>query len=208
MRLYCGQTRSRSLVKRFQDMGIGECCNPHEWPPRRTPIMFDNAEFTRWRNGIEFDPEWYGEHLERAIESTRSGEQPRPDIVIAPDQVAQGMLSFERSVSWRDKCAELGPVYLAVQDGMDETVLDRADFDGVFVGGSLAWKLATGGAWCRWAHERALPCHIGRCVTPNRIAWARRIGADSIDGNFQWSHQQIERVLAAFFQPRQMELYA
>ena len=54
-------------------------------------------------------------------------------------------------------------------------------YHGIFVGGSLAWKLATGAAWAKLARRRGLRCHIGRVGTADRVHWARSIGATSID---------------------------
>ena len=54
-------------------------------------------------------------------------------------------------------------------------------FDGIFVGGTVKWKIKTGEEWVRLAHDHKLPCHIGRVGVFKRIVWAKRIGADSID---------------------------
>jgi hypothetical protein len=54
-------------------------------------------------------------------------------------------------------------------------------FDGLFVGGTLPWKLATAAEWVRVGHAINLPVHIGRVGTGKRVRWAKRIGADSID---------------------------
>ena len=85
--------------------------------------------------------------------------------------------------------------YLAVQDGMEideiEKVMDR--FDGIFVGGTVKWKVRTGEEWVRLAHAHNLPCHIGRVGVFRRIIWARRINADSIDStSFIWKPNGFE----------------
>jgi hypothetical protein len=79
--------------------------------------------------------------------------------------------------------------YLVVQDGMTcERVAAWLDeqpdpYHGIFVGGTLPWKLATGAAWVTFAHERGMRCHIGRVGPAARVRWAREIGADSIDSS-------------------------
>ena len=55
------------------------------------------------------------------------------------------------------------------------------DFDGIFVGGTVKWKISTGENWVKLAHKTNIPCHIGRVGIFKRIVWAKRIGADSID---------------------------
>lgn len=63
-------------------------------------------------------------------------------------------------------------------------VLEYIDFfDGLFVGGTLEWKLQTAKTWVDVAHSRFMKCHIGRIGTFRRLVWARSIGADSIDSS-------------------------
>ena len=71
--------------------------------------------------------------------------------VIVPDIVAGGLASLERSAFWRDTVPTEFAAYLAVQDGMTEAdvVPELRRYQGIFVGGSLAWKLATAGAQLR-----------------------------------------------------------
>jgi hypothetical protein len=79
-------------------------------------------------------------------------------------------------------------------------------FAGVFVGGSLPWKIATGAAWVSFAYRNAKPCHVGRVGTARRVAWARRIGADSIDSSLPlWSADNL-RVFVSAIEGRQLEL--
>ena len=112
---------------------------------------------------------------------------------------ADGAASLDRSLEWTGWTLETlwpspVPAYLAVQDGMSPASLSWPEdgLGGVFVGGTLEWKLATGATWVRWAHDRRIRCHIGRVGTPRRVHWAREIGADSIDSAFPlWSDQQF-----------------
>jgi len=90
--------------------------------------------------------------------------------------------------------------YLAVQDGMAAADVRAAiaGFGGIFVGGTLSWKLQTGASWVRLAHELGLPCHVGRVGTARRVRWARRIGADSIDSCLPlWSKEQLAGFVSA-----------
>lgn len=175
---YVGQTRSRALIARLAALGLGELVVRGELPARRRPFAYDNGCYRDWRAGMAFnvtrwtrDLRWM---LYRAIV---------PDFVVVPDIVAGGLASLEWSAFWRDAVPEEFPAYLAVQDGMTEADVtpELRRYHGIFVGGSLAWKLATGAAWTKLARRRGLRCHIGRVGTAGRVHWARSIGATSID---------------------------
>src|SRR5206468_11520980 len=92
-----------------------------------------------------------------------------------PDIVAGGLASLECFAFWRNTVPKEFPAYLAVQDGMTEAdvapVLRR--YDGIFMGGSLPWKLSTAPAWVQLAQRCGLRCHIGRVGTPARVHWPR-----------------------------------
>lgn len=198
MRVYVGQTRSAKLIARLVALGFGECVSRGELPPRRHPWFLDNGAFGDWRSGRTFDGEAYRQDLEEA-----AALRVPPDFIVCPDIVAGGLDSLAFSLGWRDELGSALPgrrVYLVVQDGMEashvRSVSDR--FDGLFVGGSLPWKVATGGAWVRTAHELGMPCHIGRVGTARRVRWAQRIGADSIDSCLPlWSAGHLEKFVAA-----------
>lgn len=204
MDVYLGQTRSRSLIAELDALGFGECTQPREWPPRRHPWLLDNYAFSDWRSGRDFDGVAF---LSALISAVAAGVLP--DFIVCPDRVATGLESLAFSLRWRALCESVlrarryagRPVprlrwYFVVQDGM--TPADVApiapEFDGIFIGGSLPWKLATGRAWVAFAHNRGLPCHVGRAGTPKHVAWARRIGADSIDSCTPlWSADNLAR---------------
>ena len=169
--------------------------NRGELPPRRHPFAFDNGAFVDWRKGRPFDESTYLRQLD-----VLAALPTRAAFMVAPDVVAGGLKSLEMSVSWLPRLRGLAPVYLAVQDGMRRrhvaAVLDQ--FDGIFVGGSLDWKLETGAAWVAFAHRHQRPCHVGRVGTAGRVRWARAIGADSIDSCLPlWSTQKLNTFRAA-----------
>jgi len=80
----------------------------------------------------------------------------------------------------------------------------------LFVGGSLEWKLATGGAWVRLAHAYGRPAHIGRVGTAKRVEWAHHAKADSIDSCLPlFSEEQFRGFVNALRSPsRQQYLFA
>jgi hypothetical protein len=159
--------------------------------------FLDNGAFVDWRAGREFDAATFARDLARV------GAAPAPpDFIVAPDLVGRGVESLALSRFWHGAVALVGPVYLAVQDGMTEedveAELDARRWAGIFVGGTLPWKIRTGEAWCALARRRAIGCHIGRVGTADRIAWARRIGATSIDSCLPlWSKENLARFVAA-----------
>lgn len=202
MFVYVGQTRSRSLIARLEALGFGECCNRGEYPPRRHPWFLDNGAYSDWTHGRDFDGAAFLADLISA-----QADPCAPDFVVCPDRVATGLASLAFSLDWLDTSESLLRAqslprprwYLAVQDGMREASVDTfADsFAGIFVGGTLEWKIRTGAAWVRFAHDRGLPCHIGRVGTPRRVAWAKRIGADSIDSCLPlWSTAKLDAFVA------------
>jgi len=122
--------------------------------------------------------------------------------------VAGGLESLAFSLTWRPHLATIAPLYLAVQDGMvDADVVPHLEgFAGLFVGGTLPWKLRSAREWVRLAHRHGIKAHVGRVGTERRVAWARRIGADSIDSCLPlWSEENLERFLRGLG-PRHPEL--
>lgn len=208
MRVYVGQTRSRKLIARLKQLGFGECTNRGEYPPRRHPWFLDNGAFSDWTSGRDFNDaaflcDWISALAGRVA----------PDFIVCPDRVATGLESLAFSLRWRALCEFVllarrccgfrdarQTWYLAVQDGMTEgAVRDAfAGFGGIFVGGTVPWKVATGAAWVRFAHELGVRCHIGRVGTPTRVKWAIRIGADSIDSCTPlWADANLTRFVDA-----------
>jgi hypothetical protein len=206
VQILVGQTRSGSLISRLSELGIGEMTSRGEFPPRRLPFALDNGVFSDWQNGRPFDVAKYEADLAK-VRATLL----RPAFVVAPDIVAGGDQSLVFSLSWLERLRDLAPVYLVVQDGMNPDAVSGAlfAFGGLFVGGTLRWKIRTGAQWVVLAHRHGKPCHIGRVGTPKRVLWAKRIGADSIDSCLPlWSEGQLQRFLKAVAPQNQLEIAA
>jgi hypothetical protein len=212
MRAYVGQTRSPTLLRDLARLGIGECTVRGELPARRTPFFHDNGAFRDWEAvgrpvgdaAVERVSLTFG--FARWLRDMRwmSYRGIVPDFVVVPDIVTGGIGSLAFSGQWRENVPVEMPAYLAVQNGMTEAaVADHLDemaeggfpYAGLFVGGDLPWKLATSAAWVAFAHGRGLRCHVGRVGVPDRVRWARAIGADSIDSSLPLMHHTH---LAAF----------
>lgn len=206
MKAYLGKTRSRALVARLEQLGgLGECVVRGDLAPLRTSSgwFYDNGAFGDFTQHRPFD----GLRFTRDQRAIRNGGIkdrvfPAPDFIVLPDQVAGGVESLRVSRAWKHDplVTYAAPLYLAVQDGMSEADV-AAELEGVaglFVGGSLPWKLETGAAWVAFAHARGLQCHVGRVGTPDRVAWARAIGCDSIDSCLPlWTTGKLDAFVAA-----------
>ncbi len=209
MRVYLGQTRSVELISRLAAFGFGECTQPRELPPRRCPWFLDNGAYGAYKRGRGFDSEAFALSLRRVADQASP-----PDFVVCPDEVGGGLASLEFSLSWLDTCRRTlpghTPVYLVTQNGMSIGDVGgvMGEFDGIFVGGSpkTNWKVRTGQSWVEFAHTSGKPCHIGRAGTGRKVAWARRIEADSLDSSLPlWANGNLEvfiRALAASPSPQ------
>jgi hypothetical protein len=127
-----------------------------------------------------------------------------PHFIVLPDIVGGGEKSLQFSL---DHLAETrdanAPCYLAVQDGMTpdriSAMLRRfPEVKGLFVGGTLPWKLATAASWCALGRRTRRPVHIGRVGTLDRVAWADSIGATSVDSSFPlWQRDRLTAFIDA-----------
>lgn len=218
MLLFSGQSRSRACVQRLIAADIGECTLRGELPPRRTLWFYDNGAYRDHLAGNPFGSVRYT----RDIWAIRKWSKapgipdyggvllPLPHFILLPDRVGGGAESLRYTMEWAPGGVheppggypEGVPLYIAVQDGMDiasvAAFICHTHLGGIFVGGTMQWKLQTAAQWVRVAHRLGRPCHIGRAMSLNRLAWAERIGADSVDGNaVNWSVEGLERVVRA-----------
>lgn len=186
MKLYQGNNTGSKSIRVCQNIGIGILlCDGWRSPDRFPYYAVDNGAFSAWVNGTEWNGKKFLAMLDKVGRARRA-----PDFVIVPDRVAAGLESLAWSLEWREKLPELGTrYYLAVQDGMEVSDVRSiiGKFSGLFVGGTMDWKLSTAKEWVELAHEHRKPCHIGRIGTWDRIVWASTIGADSIDST-SWGH--------------------
>ena len=198
VRVYVGQTRARWLTAELATLGWGECTNRGELPPRRVPWFMDNGAFGDWKA----ERPWNEPAFRADLDELRTHPIVRPDFIVAPDIVAGGVDSLDVSRAWVDELQEIAPVYVAVQDGMiiePETV---RGFDGIFVGGTLEWKISTGQAWVGLARKVGIPLHVGRVGTGRRVRWAQSIYADSIDSSLPlWSADNLRTFRNAIERP-------
>lgn len=192
---YCGETRARKTLASLDAAGIGIVIQRGNFrrPPVR-PWFYDNGAFLDWRHGKLFDAETWERESLRVL----ACEQP-PAFLVLPDIVASAE-SLAFSLNWAERLpATTTPLALVVQDGTTPATLPWSErFDVLFVGGTLAWKLATGASWCQAAKERGRLSHVGRVGTVARVRWAHAAGADSIDSSLPlWSTEQLRGFVRA-----------
>lgn len=198
MKAYVGQTRAKDIIDGLRRAGIGECTVRGELPPRRAAWFYDNGAYTDFVAERAFNVNQFMRDV-RAMRARGKGKSSfeAPAFIVLPDLVARGLESLAESESWIDECADVAPLYLAVQNGMTtadvEALIERkGQIAGIFVGGTTEWKHATAAEWITWAHARGLQVHIGRCGTIELVRWAKAIGADSIDSCFPlWTRERL-----------------
>lgn len=182
MRVYVGGAGARAALKIMKRDQLGRMVTAvsYKHPIQGIPWALDNGAYSAWRQGKPFDAAQFLKAFAKAFHG-----DPEPDFVVVPDIVAGGLKSLRFSNAWATSLDKWPHLYLAVQDGMTRNrVKPHLDlYDGLFVGGTLEWKLKTAEAWVTLAHQYGLPAHIGRVGTYERLAWAQRIGADSVDSS-------------------------
>lgn len=117
------------------------------------------------------------------------------DWILAPDIVGEGARSLDLSLAWvplvraRDGAADV-PILLAVQDGMEsgelfarvEHAVSSRLVQGLFVGGTVGWKLSTLATWGQLRRRHGCLLHVGKVNTTKRINLCASVGATSFDG--------------------------
>lgn len=182
MKIYIGNAGKLEYLDLIRQNGYGVCLIANQWRYPKPDISWflDNGAFHAYNQGKPFDSDKFVGTLEK-LELCNSS----PDFIVVPDIVAGGLKSLEFSREWIHSIPAGHPVYLAVQDGMifDDILHDLDLYDGVFVGGTLDWKLSTMEEWATIAHDCGLKCHVGRIGTYRRLIMADNAGVDSVDSS-------------------------
>jgi hypothetical protein len=179
---------------------VGLLISPDGWrvPPWYMPYALDNGAFGAFMSTSPWNEKAYYQMLSRA------NFCHRPMWVIVPDVVADADATLKSWHRHKDRVFTLGyKLAFAVQDGMEPNDVPQ-EAHCCFVGGSTEWKLASAHKFkgvCEWLH-------IGRVNTPDRLGWAKSIGADSVDGTgfFRGNNYQT-RAFIEHFVGRQERLF-
>ena len=146
------------------------------WYSELKHLALDNGAYPAWVKGHVWSPYGFLNLLDQAAKLDNF------DFAICPDIVAGGDRSLAFSEEWREKLHGIS-LYLAVQDGMSEaSVLSvLPGYKGLFVGGTMQWKLNSAPSWLKLARSLYKKCHVGRIGTIKNLAYCRHIGVDSVD---------------------------
>lgn len=182
MKIYIAASGNKKYYRLSLEKGFGYMHSTFHWktPCPKLIWALDNGAYSAWVRGFPFPEKQFLQCLEKKIPQNN-----HPNFIVCPDIVAAGTKSLSFSLSWIKRLPNDYSYYLSVQDGMEvEDVLPHIiEFDGIFVGGTMRWKLRTGRKWCCLAHENGIPCHIARIGTFKRLCFARNIDADSVDSS-------------------------
>lgn len=177
--------------------------NPSNWPY----FAVDNGCYSAHVRNVDWPESDFIRMLNRIKESGL-----RPDFIVIPDKVADAEKTLELADRWvsdlRDRYPDF-PKYMTVQDGMEPSDVEPylSSIDGIFVGGTLDWKLDTMRTWCQLAHDRGIGCHVGRIGPIKRMFLAELSGADSIDST-TWVQVRggIERYVGSYKKQTKLEV--
>jgi hypothetical protein len=188
MRIYLTNTGKLELLYMMKEssgkLGNMLIANNFRIPKQYTHYAVDNGAFSAYLNKTNFD----GKKFLKTV--NRLNEFKKPDFIVVPDIVAGGMKSFDFSMFWLHKLLSEGHTnydyYFAVQDFMNLKVISKISnekINGIFIGGTLKWKLKHGEQFTKEAHDFDLKVHIGRVGNYKNLVWANRIKADSTDSS-------------------------
>jgi hypothetical protein len=186
LKIYLGVGGSSKVQAFVREHDLGWLMTPtNSRDPKEIQYCLDNGAFVDWKNGTEWNERKFLSLIKR---------YPDYDFAVAPDIVCGGGQSLIRSLEYVGKIP--GPLYLAVQDGMDAaTVTEYIDrFDGLFVGGSIPWKFNTARMWADLAHLHRKKCHAGRVGTWEGFIHMHFCGVDSVDTTTPARHQDDSQI--------------
>jgi hypothetical protein len=186
MKIYLSMGGSKKVQAFVRELGLGWCIAPDKvMDPKGVPYFLDNGAFHAWRHK---EP-WSENRFKNLVHKL-----PDYDFVVAPDVVCGGAKSLGRSLEYVGKIP--GPLYLAVQDGMNAAMVTQFmdSFDGLFVGGSISWKFNTARMWADLAHLHGMKCHAGRVGTWEGFVHMHYCGVDSVDSSTASRHSDDSHI--------------
>lgn len=153
-----------------------------------TPLMGNAPDLARvpWAadTGCFAQPERHDDDAYLAYLDRR----PRETCLFAtaPDVLGDAVATLERASGMLPRIRSLGfRAALVAQDGLERERIPWDDFDTLFIGGSISWKLGTAAYELGLeAKTRGKHLHWGRVNSLRRLSRAKKNGADSADGTF------------------------
>jgi hypothetical protein len=180
MKIYLGFTGNKNVAEFMRKYDCGWGFNPTNYSMNfKESFFLDNGCFTAYKTGRAWDEVAFYDYLRKFVPY-------KPDFTVIPDIVAGGMDSWDYSLKHLNRIPR--PRYIAVQDGMFSNTVHKYliengnTFDGIFVGGTVLWKMQTAKMWTDTAHLHKLKCHVGRIGTFQGYTLCDQWDVDSVDG--------------------------
>jgi hypothetical protein len=148
----------------------------HNWVSNCIGYALDNGAYVYWKKGIDFKEKPFLED----IEFYGAGA----DFIVLPDIVHEWERSLELSHKWIDRLKEFR-LCLVAHQGMTRKHLEPfcKDGIGIFIGGTLEYKLSSINWISSLCGKYKVICHVGRVNTRKRIEYCVNNGAHSFDGS-------------------------
>lgn len=132
-----------------------------------------------------------------ALLGRQESEKHRCLFVAVPDVVGSARRTLELFEWWAPALAHW-PLAFVLQDGQQDARIPWADIAAVFVGGTDGFKTSPASEQCiKAAKALGKWVHVGRVNTPDRVLWAERVGADSVDGSGISRYSHMRKQIAA-----------
>ena len=162
---------------------IANMISPDGWAdPWPLPFALDNGAYTYYKKGIPFDKTKFALMLSR-VRTWKNYylRDYKPLFLVVPDVVGEAQLTIN---NWQSLAPILGKEFklaLAIQDGMDERVIEKLDIKphAIFIGGTLKWKLEQIESK-KWNMVSGW-LHAGRIYSRDHLELCKDCGVDSID---------------------------
>lgn len=181
-----GTRKKLKIIQQYSNK-LGLAFTPRDYFKRyQYPFFYDNGAYSAFVN----EQEWNSEVFLYGLKNLMFYER-QPDFCVLPDIVAGGRSSLKRSIIWLDFLIHRYPNYikwyLAVQNGIKQSdikdIIKSEYIDGIFVGGTLEWKLKTLPDWVEFANISNKNIHVGRIGTLKRLLYCERLGVNSVDSS-------------------------
>lgn len=152
--------------------------------------ILDNGAYKCYTDNRPWDATLFIRRLNQIPE-----KEHEPDFVILPDVVTDPQGTYRRAREWAD-WIDYSTLY-PCQDGISPeracNIADELDADGLFIGGTIAWKRENAAEFVEAGKNVGLHVHIGR---PTDFKWAEGTGCDSIDSTTFVRNQSWHRLKA------------
>lgn len=206
MKLYTstGTLKTIELCNRYNVclLMVANWVNPDKW----LSFAVDNGCYAAYHRNEDWNAARFMGILARCKKENRN-----PDFIVIPDKpLSKDSLEF--SSKWIPVLESMYPGfprYLVVQDGMKwmDVLPYISRIQGIFIGGSMEWKMETMISWITHAHNWDLKCHVGRIGPVKRMMICELAGADSIDST-TWVQNKggISRYVGGFKAQTRLEV--